>query len=132
MLTQTSDPTGVLLGCGVDAEAIDRFETIPTTERAWHLVFTEAELAHCHALPRPALGLCAAFCCKESLCKALPTPYNFTDCELYLDPFRGAQDLVISASILHDFGIERVTARIDGPHNGEMIAAVFTFGGRPT
>ena len=71
MLTQTSDPTGVLLGCGVDAEAIDRFETIPASERAWHLVFTEAELAHCHALPRPALGLCVAFCCKESLCKGI-------------------------------------------------------------
>lgn len=74
------------MGCGIDAEIIERFAAFSKDDRPMPLVFTEEETAYARASSTPELMLAVSFCCKEAVFKAVGIPYNYTDCELFFDP----------------------------------------------
>jgi len=133
-----------LFACGVDAERISRFEKLVGESRPWPLVFSAREAAHARKTKNPAEALCAAFCCKEALFKALERPFSFPECEV-LDSFRrgkvrsgavrryelcpyghttNAGALKLSREIRRRFGIRRAIVRILRPAPGELAAVV--------
>ena len=80
--TWTSDCPGPLRGAGVDAERIDRFRREPLEG-----VFGPGErLRASRGDGRDAERLCAGFCVKEALWKALEEPYDLRECEVIADP----------------------------------------------
>lgn len=118
-------------GCGVDAERVERFraQTAPGAPPPWPLLFTDREVAHALALPDPALGLCAAFCVKEAVVKALGVPIDYRDCELLFSPPDGVQEIGLSPGIVEEHGISGAVARI--MYRGETrecVAAVMILG----
>ena len=60
-----------LLGAGIDAERIERFEKLASGGRVWRHVYSPRETGHLAAQPLAAHAFCAAFCAKEAVCKAL-------------------------------------------------------------
>lgn len=83
-LTWTCNSCVPCVGCGIDSEHIDRFVQWENSKPDFlPFVFTKSEKSYCKKLSIPAVGLCAAFCTKEALRKALHNPYNFTDCEFF-------------------------------------------------
>jgi len=92
------------------------------------LAFTRAEVDHARTQPSPARALCASFCAKEALFKALRAPYNFTDCELLL----GADDRAefhLAPALCTEHGIGAATVEIrDVPEaDGVVMAVVVLF-----
>lgn len=90
LLTWRFDRPGTLIGCGVDVETVDRFQSVAENDdHSMPFVFTQKEIVHARRQLRPAQTLCVAFSCKESLFKALRRPYNYTQCETFpvLPPF---------------------------------------------
>ena len=120
-----------LLGCGIDAERVQRFSKLPGRERPWPLVFTPREVAHARSLPEPAEALCAAFCCKEALFKALPRPFNFTDCELLFDPVRPDQAPRLSPALCRELAVSHASVHVLRPAPGELAAVACVFGESP-
>jgi len=122
-----------LLGCGIDAEQIGRFENGDgRTFEPWSLIFTEREVEHARKLDEPALGLCACFCCKEALLKALGTSIDYRDCELLFSIGRLEQDLILSQALRREHGIGSWRARIEVEEMAdgrECVASVCLFGG---
>lgn len=81
-LTWTFNSRLSLASCGIDSEHVERFcKWEKAGKNFLPFVYTPKERAHCRGLEDPVAGLCAAFCVKEALFKALGRPYNFTDCE---------------------------------------------------
>ena len=113
-----------LSGCGVDGERIDRFEHLVDQQDPCLLVFTPEEISHAGALDSPAEGLCAAFCCKEAVYKALECPFNFVDCELLFDPACSEQVLHLSPALRNEFDIAEASARVMRAAEGECVAVV--------
>jgi phosphopantetheinyl transferase (holo-ACP synthase) len=117
----------MLQGCGIDSEKISRFETI-ARESGYPLpfVFSRAEMDHCRRLTNPAVGLCAAFCCKEALRKAIASPYNFTDCEALFDEQGRTVSLRLTESLRRQAGVGDIRAEVmHNPHeSGELIVVV--------
>ena len=120
-----------LLGCGIDAERTERFTKLLQQERPWPLVFTPREVVHACALPDPAEAFCAAFCCKEALFKALPRPFNFTDCELLFDPARPDQTPHLAPSLCREFAVSHASVHVLRPAPGELAAVACVFGEAP-
>ena len=107
------DPPAPLISCGIDSERIERFVSwIPGTENPLPLVFTDRELAHCRAQRDPARALCASFCCKEAVFKALGEPYNFTDCELLPDLSSDTCPIALDKALCAAAGIDAAGAWI--------------------
>jgi phosphopantetheine--protein transferase-like protein len=103
--TRRCEPSAPLLGCGVDCEEIARFAPMLAAEaHPMPLVFTRAEVDHSRTTPFPARALCASFCAKEAIFKAIGGPYDFTDCELFLSPDDTAE-LRLSPSLAAEHGI---------------------------
>lgn len=100
----TSPGGAALLGVGVDAEQVARFERHASGRRLRH-VFSEREADHLESLPRPALALCAVFCIKEAVCKALGERYPFPECECLLRPGEPEQRLVLSPGLRERHGL---------------------------
>ena len=75
------------------------------------------------------IALCAAFCCKEALFKALQRPYDFTACELLWD---GKKSTHISPNLSEDlckqYHISDSRAYIEIIDSGECIVTIFLFG----
>lgn len=127
MFTFSSESSLRLLGCGVDAERIGRFVGLSVRD-AWPLVFTPNELSHIRFLPDQAEGFCASFCFKEAFFKAIGEPYNFTECELLLEPEALIQPHTISVELCGQYGIRDSEVRILRPASGELLALVHLFG----
>jgi acyl-CoA thioester hydrolase len=72
-------------GVGVDAEHVSRFEG-PASPNPLPMVFGDGETAHAAASGRAAWCLCAAFCVKEALRKALGEPVDPRECAVFPDP----------------------------------------------
>jgi phosphopantetheine--protein transferase-like protein len=128
--TSSSDPRAPLVGCGVDCEAIARFEPmLAADELPMPPVFTRAEVEHARTRPSPARALCACFCAKEAAFKALNAPYNFTDCELFLVSDDTAE-LRLAPALAAEHGIGSATVEIrDVPMaNGVVMALVILLG----
>jgi phosphopantetheinyl transferase (holo-ACP synthase) len=125
---------GRLIGCGVDAERVDRFRPEASGQRRpWELVFTGREVSHCDALDRPELGLCAAFCCKEAIIKAVGVPIDYRHCELLFRPARGPQQqpVALSRTFLEEHDAEGGVARImliEGDEECVVAACVYRRG----
>jgi phosphopantetheinyl transferase (holo-ACP synthase) len=123
------DPPGPLLGCGIDSEKISRFEqwrTTPPTEVS--LLFARPEIIHCQTQIDPRQGLCAAFCCKEAIAKAIGSLYDFTLCRLLWLPRRRQHSLWLDPELSREYGIGTAMARIHMERHGTCTAAVFIFG----
>jgi phosphopantetheinyl transferase (holo-ACP synthase) len=111
--TWTFDPGARLVGCGIDAERIERFcqWTKPDAERPAY-IYNQDEFNWCRSRPDPALALCASFCCKEALFKAIGAPYNYTGCSARYDWSQDKCVIDIAEEILAEHGFSRAVARI--------------------
>jgi phosphopantetheine--protein transferase-like protein len=110
--TSRSDPPAPILGCGVDCEAVARFAPmLAADDHPMPLVFTGAEVDHARRAPCPARALCACFCAKEALFKALGGPYEFTDCELFLRA-GDAAELRLAPALVSEHGIASATVEV--------------------
>jgi len=120
-----------LIGCGIDAERVERFSPyIASDEHPIPFVFSGEEIKFFNQLSNPAKGYCSAFCCKEALYKAVSGYYNFTDCELFLSEDNPWQNLKLSNLICEQFGIDHALARIEFSQYQsyiECIAVVYLF-----
>jgi phosphopantetheine--protein transferase-like protein len=111
--TWTCEATGQLLGCGVDAEKIERFaHGVIGGHDPWPLVFTQREIEHCRSLDDPALGLCAAFCAKEALIKALGVPIDYRHCELLFQSEQEAPRIRLDPALKEEHRTRVAMARV--------------------
>jgi phosphopantetheinyl transferase (holo-ACP synthase) len=128
--TWSCDPDGPILGCGLDAERVERFRELGEPGGSpWALLFTDREAAHNLALTDPAAGFCASFCAKEAMVKAVGVPIDYRDCELLFSPPGGVYRIDLSPEFLEEHGISGAVARI--MYRGdvrECVAAVWTHG----
>ena len=58
---------------GIDIEEIERFKnkTVENDSHFLERIFTEKEISYCFSKTKPAQHLCARFCAKEAVIKAL-------------------------------------------------------------
>jgi len=115
----------------VDAERTARFAALDIRrDRPLPFVFSAREVYFLRRARNVPLGLCASFCCKESVFKALGAPYNFTDCEfLYAGepgfvPIRLARGLCREHRIRRGVAIVRVAGR---GVRAEVVVVVYLF-----
>ena len=94
-------------------------------------MFSTREIEHARALDDPARALCAAFCCKEALFKALGAMFEYPECELLYDPAceRQAPELGPALSARHDIAACTAWVRLWGP--GECLGVLYLFGEAP-
>jgi phosphopantetheinyl transferase (holo-ACP synthase) len=122
------DSTRALAGCGIDCEKISRIASIiGVDDHPLPFVFSTAEIEHCRKSAAPAQTLCAAFCCKEALCKALRRPYNFTECEAFFDGKSFTIAVRTSEAFRSENGFAELRAAIatNPLDNDELIATVY-------
>jgi phosphopantetheine--protein transferase-like protein len=123
-----------LRGCGVDLERVARFERLAAPDaESWPLVFSAREIDHARSLDDPARALCAAFCCKEALTKALGTIFDYPECELLFDPTSEHQQPLLAPRLRSEHAIAdcAVLVRAWGEGDGECLAVVTCFGEAP-
>jgi phosphopantetheinyl transferase (holo-ACP synthase) len=127
-----SEPAMMLLGCGIDSEKIRRFEKVACESgHPFPFIFSKAEIDHCRSMTDPAQGLCAAFCCKEALRKAIATPYNFTDCEVMFDERGSTVSLQLAEGLKREACIGEIQADVmPNPLDAEELIVVVTVGGQ--
>lgn len=126
-----------LIGCGVDVEGVDRFESIFAGEsHPLPFVFNRTEIDHARSAPSPAQLLCLTFACKEALLKAAGQAYDYTQCvilptlqERSLGE-RTEQEIVLSPALKAAFGAKRASFRWChlAEDREEMVTAVYLFG----
>jgi phosphopantetheinyl transferase (holo-ACP synthase) len=122
-----SEPAMMLLGCGIDSEKIRRFKKAACESgHPFPFVFSKTEIDHCRSLTHPALGLCAAFCCKEALRKAIAAPYNFTDCEAMFEERDRTVFLHLAEELKREAHIGKIQADVmaNPLDAGELIVVV--------
>ena len=126
-----------LLGVGVDAEKVQRFESLGKPgDPALPLVFSKKEALHNQNLECPAIGFCMCFCCKEAFFKALGEPYDFTECEVFPEPQKrhtfSPLEITIGKDLQAHHHIDRAVCFFDenGVDDEEMVAVVYLFGNR--
>jgi phosphopantetheinyl transferase (holo-ACP synthase) len=125
-LTWTSDSCRRLLSCGIDSERVARFRRMARDRsRFMPFVFTSRERSRCRRLPDPAAGLCAAFCVKEALYKALGSPYNFTDCEFLPGRDSTKGFFAVSPRFAADYPGVMPCVKILAPVKGHCTAIVY-------
>jgi phosphopantetheinyl transferase (holo-ACP synthase) len=118
-----------LVSCGIDSERIGRFERWASSGAGFMpFVFTKKERSRCARLDHPAAGLCAAFCVKEALFKALGRPYNFTDCEFLLGRGKAKSSFSVSRRLAREFRGFLPVAKILRPVSGHITAVVYLLG----
>jgi phosphopantetheinyl transferase (holo-ACP synthase) len=118
-----------LLSCGIDSEQVARFEKWSRdTSDFLPFVFTEKERSHCRNMRHPAQGLCAAFCVKEALLKAVHRSYHFADCEFFYDRTRRKSRLFISGKTGAGMKKYYPVVKILSPVPGQITAIVYLFG----
>lgn len=95
------------------------------------MIFTEREIAHCRSLDHPELGLCAAFCCKEAVLKAVGVPIDYRLCELLFRPMSEGQEVTLARSFLDEHDAGGCMARIVLQKNPvECVVAACVYRGR--
>lgn len=130
--TWTSSAESSCFAIGIDIEKIERFSKFlsESEENPMPFVFTPEEFEHARSAPNRAAALCASFCCKEAMRKALGKPYNFNEC-LFTWNFESASNPVFLDSALQRlYGIEDAFAHVSyNPQNaGELLVAVYLCG----
>lgn len=94
------------------------------------MVFSTNEINHTRTLTEQAVGLCAAFCCKEAVYKALGQPFDFTECELFYTPHESLQRPQLSFSENTFPVISDCTIRFMRPTPDELVAIAHLYGRR--
>lgn len=117
-----------LFGCGIDVENISRFDKYTCSTNPLPMVFTDREIAHISTLEDQSLGLCATFCCKEALRKAIDIPINFTECELLFNPASKQLRPILSLTDATIPVITDCTVRFFHPQADELLAILYLFG----
>ena len=114
-----------LLGAGIDAEQIARFQRVLASPAGWEVAFAPAEISYALGQPEPARALCASFCCKEALYKCLRQPFNYPDCVLHYRPGQRDYELGLSGRLGQELGSARAHAAVWPEDQGrEMVAVV--------
>lgn len=128
-LTWTFNSRLALVSCGIDSEHVARFDRWSSNKSDFlPFVFTKQERSHCRLLRNPATGLCAAFCVKEALLKALGRPYDLADCEFLYDKTPRNCLFSISGKTGAAMGKIHPAAKLLSPVRGQMTAIVYLFG----
>lgn len=120
-----------LIGCGIDAENIHRFARILQDDfPQFPLVFTKREIQFILKTPFPEKSMCACFCCKEAVFKALGEPYNFIECELFPDFNQDFNKIHLSPAILKKNQIKKSFCVIKPAigNNEELVVLAYLFG----
>lgn len=121
-----------LRGVGIDLELVARFARLGSPGGDdWPLVFTAEEVRHARRSAAPAAALCAAFCAKEALFKALGAPVEYTEAELLLTGRDEAQRLELSQGLRRAHGIADSRLLVRWPSEQECLAVVYLFGQAP-
>jgi phosphopantetheinyl transferase (holo-ACP synthase) len=94
-------------------------------------VFSAREIEHARSLDDPAWALCAAFCCKEALTKALGAMFEYPECELLFDPSSERQQPLLAPRLRSEHRIAECAALVRPWGAGECLAAVTCFGEAP-
>src|SRR5512138_994962 len=128
MIRWEDGDSGSPRACGVDGEQVRRFAKLVGVRDPWPQIFSAREAAHAAAAPDPAAALCASFCCKEALVKALEAAYPYRECELFLEGGQEEQDLVLSPGIRESHRVLRARARVFSAREGELVAVVCLYG----
>jgi phosphopantetheinyl transferase (holo-ACP synthase) len=115
-----------LLGCGIDSEKSSRF--LPAAKAGGHpfpFIFSLREIEHARCLGNPAQALCASFCSKEAVRKAIALPYNYPDCEAFFDEHTLSISLRPASSFCAEFGIEEIVPEVrQNPIDPDEMAVV--------
>ena len=77
----------------------------------------------------PSFGLCAAFCVKEALLKAIGRAYDFTDCEFLYHKNPRKCRLSIAGKTRARMEKIHPVAKLLNPVEGQMSAIIYLFGG---
>jgi phosphopantetheinyl transferase (holo-ACP synthase) len=124
----TDPPQRPQRGIGLDAEQVARFEKLAAGDKPWRHVYSAREAAHLAAQPQAARAFCAAFCCKEALCKALGGAYAFPEFECLYLPGAPEQEFVPAPGLKERQGIGEVRVKIDEQFlvdRGEFVVEVY-------
>lgn len=126
------DLVGPLLGAGIDAERVERFQAVAARPAGWEVAFAPREIEAALRHPEPARALCAAFCCKEALYKCLRQPYNYPDCVLGYQPGQRDYELQLSGRLGEELRAAQAHAAVWPEDEGrEMVALVLVASRRP-
>lgn len=120
-----------LLGCGVDSEKIQRFSRILKDEfPQFPLVFSKKEIQYILDSSDPAKTMCACFCLKEAVFKALKEPYNFNKCELFPDLDKKFNDFHLPPSLCGKYHVKSSFCVINQPveNREEMVVVAYLLG----
>jgi hypothetical protein len=117
--------------CGVDAERVVRFASLDIRRlHPFPFVFSAREVYFHRRARDPSRGLCASFCCKEAVFKALAAPLNFTDCELLYAGEPGPVPIRLARSLCREHGLARGAAMVRVIGRGgraEVVVAAYLF-----
>ncbi len=91
------------------------------------MVFTEREVRHADASADPPRALCAAFCVKEALFKAVGGPFDPLGCEVFAREDEGPPDVEVDPSRGGDLRGRRIDVRLFA-EGGDLVAAVLLWG----
>jgi hypothetical protein len=125
-----SSPPRRLRLCGVDAEKIERFSRLSRAKgHPMPFVFSAQEMYFCRSLPDPCVGLCASFCCKEAVFKALGRPYDMAQCRLLYRSGQALQPVHVGIALRDEFGLSeaRALVRRGRTGSGELVVAVYLY-----
>jgi phosphopantetheinyl transferase (holo-ACP synthase) len=114
-------------GIGLDAEQVARFDKLAAGVTPWRFVYSEGEARHLAAQPHAARAFCAAFCCKEALCKALGEAYSFPQLECRYVAGARTPQLVVGPQ-LRERGVRELRVSVDErflAERGELVAEVY-------
>jgi 4'-phosphopantetheinyl transferase EntD len=90
-------------------------------------IFSRKEAAHCQNTGNTLTALCAAFCCKEALFKALKKPFNFDQCELFWNPSDTVHPVFLAGSLVEEFALAESIACVEVYRQKECEAIVYLF-----
>jgi phosphopantetheinyl transferase (holo-ACP synthase) len=128
-LTWTFNSCRDLVSCGIDSEHIHRFSRWALQKGHFlPFLFTNNEIAHCRKLQDPAVGLCAAFCVKEALFKALKRPYHVTGCEFLYSPALEKSRFLFSKGLAKNLSGTLPCVKIVRHYAKQITAIVYLFG----
>jgi hypothetical protein len=130
--TWSSEAKRPLVGCGVDCESAQRFEALLAREpHPLPFAVTAAEVAFARSLEDQARALCASFCAKEAIAKALGGPFDFTACELNAGGGDGTRPIALALgdAFRREHGISSVSAIVRDVAGapGELVVVVHLF-----
>lgn len=127
--TWSFESTRPLFSCGIDAERIDRFAGMADRTDPMPLVFTPREIEHSRGDEHPAEVLCVCFCAKEAVLKALGTPYDLTDCEVFPAGTGSSTEIFLSGDLAGEHGV-LTKGLLEYRHCGgsdEIVACAYLF-----